>query len=246
MPNIQLENVAVHYALPAFAGGTLQSAISTLALGGRIGNGLGGVGVTALNGINLVLSHGDRLGLIGPNGAGKTTLLRVLAAILPPTSGRVRVEGRISALLSIHTGIDQECSGLQNIRDRARHMGCSEHEINQQFDDIAKFSELGDYLQLPLKTYSAGMRLRLAFAIATAFNPDVLILDEWISAGDAAFQSKARSRLSNLIDSAGIFVFASHNKTLLSENCTKGLVLQNGHMAFLGPINEALSWKSPS
>lgn len=246
MARITLENVGVHYALPMVDKSSLQSALSKLALGGRIGGGLGGVGVTALECINLDLQEGDRLGLIGPNGAGKTTLLRVLSSILPPTSGRVMVEGRISALLSIQTGLDQECSGLQNIRDRARHMGCTEGEIRSHFDDIAEFSELGEYLQLPMKTYSAGMRLRLAFAIATAFEPDVLILDEWLSAGDEQFQEKAKARLSGLIARAGIFAFASHNRKLQAAFCTKGLVLKNGQAAFFGPINDALDYQGPA
>ncbi|MEN0653311.1 MULTISPECIES: ABC transporter ATP-binding protein [Hyphobacterium] len=246
MARIKLENVGVHYALPFADATSLRSALSKIALGGRIGDGLGGVGVTALEGVNLELFNGDRLGLIGPNGAGKTTLLQVMASILPPTSGRVVVEGRISSLLSIHTGLDQECSGLQNIRDRARHMGCTEGEIRRQFDDIAEFSELGDYLHLPMKTYSAGMRLRLAFAIATAFEPEVLILDEWISAGDAQFQKKAQARLSDLIERAGIFAFASHNRSLQSSFCTKGLVLEKGRPVFFGPINEALDYQNPT
>lgn len=242
MARVTLENVGVHYALPFAEAMSLKNALSKLALGGHFGDGLGGVGVTALDGINLELEEGDRLGLIGPNGAGKTTLLRVLAGILPPTSGRLRIEGRISALLSIQTGLDQECSGLQNIRDRARHMGCSEAEIAEHFDDIAEFSELGEYLRLPMKTYSAGMRLRLAFAIATAFEPEVLVLDEWISAGDAQFQKKAQARLKKLIERAGVFAFASHNRRLQSAFCTKGLVLKNGKAVFLGPIDEALDF----
>ena len=242
MAHVSLENVGVHFALASAGASSLRGALAQLALGGRIGEGLGGVGVTALDGVDLELTQGDRLGLIGPNGAGKTTLLRVLAGILPPTSGKVAIRGRISALLSIQTGLDQECSGFQNIRDRARHMGYADSEISAQFDSIAAFSELGDYLELPMKTYSAGMRLRLAFAIATAFDPEVLILDEWISAGDAEFQKKARARLSGLIERAGIFAFASHNAHLQQAFCTKGLVLEKGRVAFLGPINDALNY----
>ncbi len=240
MACVKLEGVGVHFALPNVQSASLKGALTKLALGGLIGEGRGGVGITAIQGIDLDLQQGDRLGLIGPNGSGKTTLLRVLSGILPPTAGRVAIEGRISALLSIHTGLDQEGTGFQNIRDRARHMGYSEHEIDTKFDDIVEFSELGEYLQLQMKTYSAGMRLRLAFAIATAFEPDVLILDEWISAGDEQFQSKARARLEGLIERSGIFAFASHNRRLQSSFCNKGLVLHKGRPVFFGAIEEAL------
>ncbi|WP_411819442.1 ABC transporter ATP-binding protein [Hyphococcus formosus] len=242
MASIELKNVGVHYLIPQAKSAGLVGAVRSLAMGGVIGKQHGRVGVTALDDISLSLANGDRLGLIGHNGAGKSTLLRVLAGILPPTSGRIRVEGRISALMSIQLGLDSYSTGYENIRSRARFMGLTEDEIDAKFDDIASFSELGDYLDLPIRSYSAGMRLRLAFSIATAFSPEILILDEWLSAGDDYFQKKARTRLTGLIDKTGIFAFASHNDGLMERMCNKGLVLHQGKPAFFGEIKEALAF----
>ncbi len=242
MTSIVLENVGVHYLLPQARSSGLLNSVRSLAMGGVIKKDHGRIGVTAIDGVTFSLKDGDRLGLIGHNGAGKTTLLRVLAGILPPTSGRLTITGRVSALMSIHLGLDSYASGYDNIRIRARYMGCTEDEIDAGFDDIVRFSELGDYLSLPIKTYSAGMRLRLAFSVATAFRPDILILDEWLSAGDESFQSKARDRLTSLIDRTGIFAFASHSSTLQQKMCNKALVLQKGRVAFLGDVGEALEF----
>lgn len=223
-----------------------KSSMAQMSLGGLVGKGLGGVGVSALDAISLEVKDGDRLGLIGSNGAGKTTLLKVLGGILPPSKGRVEIHGRISALLSIQLGMDAQATGYENIRYRARHMGLSEAEIKGQFDEIAEFSELGEYLSVPMKTYSSGMKLRLAFAIATAFSPDVLVLDEWLSAGDTSFQKKAGLRLRELIERSGVFAFASHSSKLLEEYCNKGLVLEHGRVGFYGPMNEALAYRAQS
>lgn len=242
MPAISLADVGVHYRFRDQSAPSLAGAVRRLSLGGMIQSGLGGLGVTALDGISLELKDGDRLGLLGHNGAGKSTLLRVMAGILPPTSGRVRTEGRVSALLSINTGLDAEATGRANIWHRARHMGCTEHEIAEQLQDIVEFSELDHFLDLPMKTYSSGMKLRLAFAIATAFQPEILLLDEWLSAGDAAFQKRAGKRLNQMIEKSGIFAFASHNLSLQRELCTLGLVLKNGQAAFSGPISEAIDF----
>lgn len=237
-----LQDVGVHYRLRHQSAPSLANAVKQLSLGGMIKSGLGGLGVTALEQINLELKDGDRLGLLGHNGAGKSTLLRVMAGILPPTTGRVRSEGRVSALLSINTGLDAEATGRANIWHRARHMGCRDEEIDAQLDGIVAFSELGHFLDLPMKTYSSGMKLRLAFAIATAFQPEILLLDEWLSAGDATFQKRASKRLNQMIENSGIFAFASHNISLQRELCTIGVVLQNGKAAFTGPMEEAIEF----
>ncbi|MAH93172.1 MAG: sugar ABC transporter ATP-binding protein, partial [Hyphomonas sp.] len=184
--------------------------------------------INALKDINLDFRDGDRIGLIGHNGAGKTTLLKVLSGILPPTAGRIRIQGRTAGLLSIQLGLDTRASGYENIIIRARYMGVTEEEIQERFDDICEFSELGEYLHLPLKAYSSGMRVRLAFAIATAFDPDILILDEWLSAGDATFRDKASARMKNLIAQTGIFVMATHQVSLMKQMCNRGIVLKKG------------------
>lgn len=242
MTSSTLEKVSVHYLVPQAKSVGLLSSVKAITMGGVIKRNHGRVGITALENISLSLKDGDRLGLIGPNGAGKSTLLRVLAGILPPTSGRVRIEGRLSALMSIHLGLDKHSTGYDNIRGRARFMGCTEEEIDERFNEIAEFSELGDYLNLPIVTYSAGMRLRLSFSIATAFSPEILILDEWLSAGDEYFQQKARTRLMGLIDRTGIFAFASHSEKMLERMCNKALVLRHGKVAYLGDVKEALAF----
>ena len=240
MASVDLLDVGVHFLMLQAKSQRLSSSLKSLDLGGVFKQDHGKAGVTALENINLSLRDGDKLAVIGHNGAGKTTLLRVLATILPPTSGRVRISGAVSALMSIHLGLDTLATGNENIRYRARYMGHSEEEIETQFRDIADFTELGDYLNLPLKSYSSGMKLRLAFAIATAFRPDVLVLDEWLSAGDANFRAKAAERLDKLVQSTGIVVVASHNNDLLARVCKRGVVLQHGRIVFDGPIEEAI------
>lgn len=243
MTSITLHDVGVHFLIPQSKSAGLIASVKSLSTGGVIRKDHGRVGVTALQSVSLNLAEGDRIGLIGRNGAGKSTLLRVLGGILPPTSGRIRIVGRVSALMSIHIGLDAQSTGRENITFRARYMGMTEDEIAARIDEIAEFSELGDYLNLPMRTYSAGMRLRLAFSVATAFEPDILILDEWLSAGDRDFQAKARRRLSGLIDKAGIFAFASHNDDMMRRICNKGIVLRKGSVAFLGDMEEALAFR---
>lgn len=240
MASVDLLDVGVHFLMSQAKSQRLMTSIKSLDLGGVFKQAHGKTGVTALEGVNLCLRDGDKLAVIGHNGAGKTTLLRVLATILPPTSGRVRIVGAVSALMSIHLGLDPLATGYENIKYRARFMGRSEEEIERQFREIADFTELGEYLNLPLKSYSSGMKLRLAFAIATAFQPDVLVLDEWLSAGDANFRNKAAERLDSLIQATGIVVVASHNNSLLERVCNRGVVLQHGRIVFDGGIEEAI------
>ena len=240
MASVELRDVGVHFLMPQAKSKSLISSLKSLDLGGAFTQAHGKAGVTALEHINLTLRDGEKLAVIGHNGAGKTTLLRVLATILPPTSGRVRITGAVSPLMSIHLGLDPLATGYENIKYRARYMGRQEDEIESQFRAIADFTELGDYLNLPLKSYSSGMKLRLAFAIATAFKPDVLVLDEWLSAGDANFRKKAADRLDNLIQATGIVVVASHNNDLLERVCNRGVVLQHGRIVFDGGIEDAI------
>ncbi|MEM0928873.1 MAG: ABC transporter ATP-binding protein [Pseudomonadota bacterium] len=242
MASIALTDVEVHFLLSQTKSKGLLTSIKSLDLGGAFSTAHGKSGVSALRNINLTIEDGDKLAIIGHNGAGKSTLLRVLATILPPTSGRVRIEGTISALMSIHLGLDPLASGYDNIRSRARYMGRTEKEIEERFREIADFTELGDYLELPLKSYSSGMKLRLTFAIATAFQPEVLVLDEWLSAGDRNFRDKATARLDKLIQATGIVVIASHNNDLLARICNRGLVLRRGEIVFDGSVEEAIEF----
>ena len=242
MALVELEHVGVEYYVRELRPSTLVSTAKSFATGGVVdATDRRRVTISALKDVNLRFEDGDRVGLIGHNGAGKTTLLRVLSGILPPMEGRMRIEGRMAGLLSIQLGLNQNSSGLENIIIRARHMGCSEREIEEHFEEICAFSELGDYLNFPLKTYSAGMRVRLAFSIATSFRPDILILDEWLSAGDATFRNKAAKRMKDLVSQSGIFVIATHQPELMRSMCNKGVVLQKGRVVFNGALDEALA-----
>jgi lipopolysaccharide transport system ATP-binding protein len=184
--------------------------------------------VTALSGVNLELKAGDRLGLIGHNGSGKTTLLRALSGAYEPDEGLIEVRGRIAPLLDLGLGIDPTATGLENIRLRGRIAGLSAREIDARMDEIAEFTGLGPFLAMPVKTYSAGMQGRLAFAAATAVEADVLLMDEWIAVGDAEFQKIAHKRLLKLVERAGILVLATHEASLLKLYCNKVMRLDGG------------------
>ena len=199
------------------------------------------VGVKALRDVNIDLVGGNRLGIMGSNGSGKTTLLQVLAGILTPDEGRITVQGHRSNLISITLGLRNEATGRRNIVLSALAAGPPKDEILERTPELEAFSELGEFLDMPVSTYSAGMRMRLSFAIATAFDPQILILDEWLSAGDAQFRELASQRMSTFVDSAGILVFASHNPTLLKTNCNLGLWMDQGTVAAFGEIDEVMN-----
>jgi ABC-type polysaccharide/polyol phosphate transport system ATPase subunit len=186
--------------------------------------------VKALDNVSFELKPGDRLGLIGPNGAGKTTLLKVLYGIYQPTSGRVVSEGRVDALFNINLGFRRDATGRRNIELRGLLNGWTPDEIAQRSEEIIAFSELGEFIDMPFHTYSQGMAARLAFATATSFTPDILLMDEWIGAGDKDFQNKAKNRMNEMAEKAGIVVLASHNQGLIDRVCSimldmSGLIL---------------------
>jgi ABC-type polysaccharide/polyol phosphate transport system ATPase subunit len=183
---------------------------------------------------------GDRIALIGSNGAGKTTLLRVMAGIYQPASGIVTSCGRISPLFDTALGIDAELSGYDNIRLRGMLLGLSSSEIESYMSDIGKFTGLGDYLNIPVRTYSSGMMTRLTFAVATCFSPEILLMDEWIMAGDAAFLAKARHRVASFVERASILVLASHSFEICRQWCTKAIWLERGQIQMFGEIEAVL------
>lgn len=242
MAKIQLTDVSVDYPLQHLQNRSFIGAMKDAAVGGTIKVGKT-VYIRALDGISFELKDGDRLGLLGRNGAGKTTLLKTMAGILPPVEGRVRVEGRISPLISMMLGLDSEASGYENIRIRGRLMGFRDEQIEAITAEVAAFTELEDYLHLPLKTYSSGMRARLTFGASTAFKPEILILDEWLGTGDIEFRNKAAKHLLSLIDSAGIFVFATHSRDLHKRISNKGAVLNKGRVLFFGDIEDAFEFQ---
>jgi ABC-2 type transport system ATP-binding protein/lipopolysaccharide transport system ATP-binding protein len=205
---------------------------------GRTGHGA--TVVQALDRVSFTLNHGDRVGLVGHNGAGKTTLLRVLAGIYEPNEGRVEIEGSIAPLFDITLGMDPESSGYENIMLRGLFLGLTDREIHDRLDDISAFTELGDFLKLPIRTYSAGMRMRLAFAVATSIHPDILLLDEGIGAGDAGFLQKAKQRLDDFTSKAAIIVLASHSEDLLSRMCQTSVLMEHGRVLQVGETAEIL------
>lgn len=197
---------------------------------------------TLLDNISFSLAPGERLGLIGPNGAGKSTLLRVLAGIYTPSSGNLSVHGTAKGLFDISLGMHPEATGLENIYMRGLQMGIGLKQIRALIPEVMDFSELADDIEKPLATYSNGMRLRLAIAISTMIEPDILLLDEWIGAGDAAFNAKVKQRMMSLVEGSRGLVLATHNTGLMKSLCTHGMVLQKGRTVFIGPVDDALSF----
>lgn len=197
--------------------------------------------VHALRGVSLRVERGERLGIIGPNGAGKTTLLKTISGIYPPTSGRVRVDGDLACLFELATGFEMEASGWENIRTRGLLLGLSRAEIRERMPEIAAFTELGSALDRPVKTYSAGMFVRLAFAVSTAISPDVLLLDEIIGAGDMQFQEKAQKRLDLLIERASILVLVSHEMNAIRRLCRRVIWLEEGRVRASGGVEEVIA-----
>ncbi|WP_421788185.1 ABC transporter ATP-binding protein [Hyphobacterium sp.] len=196
------------------------------------------IGVRALSGVSFDLESGGRLAVIGENGSGKTTLLQVLADIYTPDSGEVMIEGRTTSVVNINLGMSLEASGHSNITLRGLAAGRTRKEIEEHRADIVAFSELGEFLDLPVQTYSAGMRMRLNFAIATAFEPEILILDEWLSAGDAAFRKKATARMQSFVEQAGILILASHSRPLMEATCDRAIWLDHGKVRAEGDVKE--------
>lgn len=198
----------------------------------------------ALQGVSFALESGDRLGLVGRNGAGKTTLLRVLYGIYPPSEGSVSFRGRIDALFNINLGFRREATGRRNIQLRGLINGWSRQEIAERMDEIIEFSDLGEFIDMPYKAYSQGMAARLAFAVATSFQPEILLMDEWIGAGDPQFQERARQRMRALTKGAGIVILASHNHQLLQKTCSKVLELEAGQVRYFGDADSYFSQES--
>lgn len=196
--------------------------------------------VRALEHFFLTVKHGDRLGIIGHNGAGKSTLLRVCAGVYEPSGGRVHIEGKVSPLFNTSPGLDMDDTGYENIVTCGLFLGMSPEEIERKTPDIERFSELGDYLSLPVKSYSAGMLTRLGFAIATSIDPEILILDEGLGAGDARFAEKAKRRVDALIERASILILASHSDSLIRSLCNRAILLKSGHVISEGSVDQVI------
>jgi ABC-type polysaccharide/polyol phosphate transport system ATPase subunit len=226
MVSLQLSKVSVCFPVFDTSARSLKKRVIAFSTGGRIGHdGTDHVVVQALDGVDLSLRRGDRLALLGRNGAGKSTLLRVMAGIYEPTRGSITVKGRVAALLGGNPGMDPDSTGRENIVLHGLYLGLSKADIKRHAEAIIDFTELGSFIDLPLRTYSSGMRARLSFGIATAIVPEILLLDEGIGAGDAAFIEKANRRLNEFVGSSGILVLASHSPSLVRQFCNKYVLL---------------------
>lgn len=238
---IKLTNVDLDYFVYSLRSQSLRSAMFNLAVGGRMYKAAGDVAaVKALADINLEIHEGDRIALVGHNGSGKTTLLKVIAGIYQPTRGEMEVDGDITSMIAANAGLDMEATGLRNIQKLGLMRRLSRKVVDSRIGAIAEFSGLGDFLHLPVRTYSAGMLARLIFSVATEFEADILVLDEWLSAGDAAFVQKAGQRMNQMVQDAKIVVIATHDHELVSRVCNRVCELQGGRIAFLGTTEEWL------
>jgi ABC-type polysaccharide/polyol phosphate transport system ATPase subunit len=236
MARMLLDNVGVAYPIYNAASKSLRRQLVSISTGGRVSSEGHVATVQALDGINLDLKDGDRIGLVGHNGSGKTTLLRTMAGIFRPTRGRLRVEGRVSTVFGLGAGMDSELTGYENITRMAMLLGARREEAEAAIPGIEEFSELGQFLAMPVRTYSAGMTTRLLFGVATAVHPEILLVDEVLGAGDEGFQEKARQRMSEFVAKASIFVLASHAPDLMKQFCTRMIRLEHGKIVSDEPI----------
>lgn len=216
--------------------GSLQASV-----GGRLNFSQGSTMiVTALDDVSVEIARGEKIGLMGLNGAGKTTMLKVMAGILPPTRGTVESRGKISTLFAESLGLKPEATGVENILLSGVSLGLTHGRVRKMVPEIVEFTELGDYIYMPMRTYSTGMRARLGFAVATSINPDILLIDEIIGAGDLRFQVKAKERLDGFMGSANTLVLASQSEEVLREFCDRAILLERGRVRMTGGVDEVL------
>lgn len=242
MARINLNHVSVDIPIFNSQGRSLKKTIMGFSTGGRIGlTEAGSTTVRSLDDISLDVRNQEKIGLIGDNGAGKSTLLRVLGKVYVPTSGTASITGKIGSLISISLGIDGEATGIENIYLRAALLGIPRKELERELDELIDFTELGEFINMPVRTYSTGMHLRLAFAVSTMIKPDILLMDEWLSVGDQQFQAKAEKRLNSLIERSNILVIASHSRGLIENCCNRVIWLEHGKIKMDGDPKEVCS-----
>jgi lipopolysaccharide transport system ATP-binding protein len=239
--SVEARGLSLDYPLYTVRAQSLRHAVINAAVGGLLMKTKRDVTVVrALSNISFSLTEGDRLALVGHNGSGKTSLLKVLAGVYAPSSGNLQINGRVTSMISMSIGLDPDASGLRNINTLLLMQALSRREIADRVPKIVEFSELGPYIHMPFKTYSAGMMARLIFAVGTAVEADVLLMDEWLSAGDASFRDKAAARIEAFVGSAKLLVLGTHDYHLVDKVCNKVLMLDAGRPIFYGSVAE---WK---
>ncbi|CAE6812784.1 ABC transporter ATP-binding protein [Paraburkholderia sp. SEWSISQ10-3 4] len=235
--SIVARNISVEFPIYENSHRSLKKAVLNLTTGGRIGQDAGRHAIVkAIDDLSFSFTEGERVGLIGHNGSGKTTLLRTLSGVYAPVRGELKVNGKIASLLDVSMGLDPDATGFENIYLRGILDGLKPVRIRSKIDEIADFSQLGDYLNLPVRTYSSGMMLRLAFAISTSVEADILIMDEWLSVGDAEFSIRAAERLESLVGKASLLVVASHDPGLVARVCNRKISMEHGKMVSDEPV----------
>ncbi len=236
MASIVFDKVCVDFPIYNASARSLKKRLFQVATGGQISaNASGRVIIRAIENLSLTIKDGERVGLLGHNGAGKSTLLRLLSGVYEPSIGRAEIKGEIGSLIDVSFGIDPEASGRENIYLRGALLGLTRSEIKSKLEEIIDFSELGDFIDMPVRTYSSGMHLRLAFSVSTIIRPEILLMDEWLSVGDEGFRVRAEARMNELVESTHILIIASHSRELILETCNRVIWLEHGKIRMDGP-----------
>lgn len=241
MACIEIKDVIVDFPIYNANTRSFKDTILKTATGGKVGILDQNVNIRALDGITFTLKDGDRLGLIGHNGSGKSTLLRLLGRVYVPCAGTALIEGTVGSLIAISLGIDQEGTGRENIYIRGSLLGLQKKEIDERIDQIIALCDLGSFIDLPIRTYSTGMQMRLAFAVSTMIHPNILIMDEWLSVGDESFKEKAENRLKALVNKTQILIIASHSRSLVEKTCNRVIWLEHGKVKMDGKPEKILN-----
>jgi lipopolysaccharide transport system ATP-binding protein len=242
MAAITLKDVIVDFPIFNATSRSLKQRVIGAATGGRLAaDATGHVIVRALDGISLQFRNGERIGLIGHNGSGKSTLLRIFSGAYAPTGGTAVIDGEVGSLIDISLGVDPEATGRENILIRGALLGMKRSEIDAYAHELIEFTGLGNFIDMPLRTYSSGMQLRLAFAISTVMRPGILLMDEWLATADEEFRPRMEKRLSDLIDSSSILIVASHSRELLLQLCNRVIWLKRGRVQADGDAQEIIA-----
>jgi len=231
MSHIRADNIVIDFPIYGSRSRSLKNTVIRAATGGALATDASErVVIRAIDHASFEWKEGDRIGLVGHNGSGKTTLLRAIIGVYEPLAGSIDVRGSVASMLSIQLGMEPEATGVENIYIRGAIMGLRRKEIDAFIDDVCEFSELGEYINMPVRSYSSGMAMRLAFAISTSANADIIVMDEWLSVGDESFAKKAQERLRQLVGQAKILVMASHSPDVIRANCNKVVRLDHGRI----------------